>query len=257
MSYLAEKTMVTLVTVFTEASPHPYTASVRAYLRQCRYADAQELFRVRRQEDRRACRRLGVKPMHLGFVDALWRRRKRSGAARRWMGRLIPELQYLYPVYRRDVVSGRIAPEDEGLSESIARALTGLVRGMPEYVVFAPYGVGSHVDHVIVREVCSRIFSPLVLWSDFPYNVRSKPAETPSDVSVFSPVSMLENLLTMKNELVRLYRTQTTAMFPSGEIPFLPEGYCVLREERNVVWTAVAQDREAKRDIPVAPSSFR
>src|SRR5258708_4678431 len=67
--YLARKTKVTVITVFTEADKKPYTSVVKKFLFSCRYEDAEELFASQQVRDKDACSSAGVSAIHLGLID--------------------------------------------------------------------------------------------------------------------------------------------------------------------------------------------
>src|SRR3989344_5876415 len=79
MCHLSQKTKVTAITVFTEASPKPYTLSAKKFLYSCGYRNAQELFDARKKEDSNIFSGLGVEFRHLGFTDAAWRKKENPG----------------------------------------------------------------------------------------------------------------------------------------------------------------------------------
>ena len=109
----------------------------------------------RRREDRRACRLLGARPVHLDLLDAVYRQ---DGA-----GRML---------YSRKFIGARVKPWDRSHHAVALRAgLAALDRRYPGARVFAPLAFGAHVDHVIARVAIEAIFSPaqIVYYEDFPY----------------------------------------------------------------------------------------
>ena len=85
MIHAAKRTPVTVVTLFTEAGPPPYTLSARRYLRQVGAEDAESLYRQRRAEDRAALEPMGITWVHAGLTEALYRRRPGSGSRAWWV----------------------------------------------------------------------------------------------------------------------------------------------------------------------------
>jgi len=169
ISYLANKTDVHILTVFTEASSPPFTRFCRKFMQVSGYTDAYKFFRDRRNEDQKVFRTLHAKCKHLGFVDAAWRKKSGPRKARKFLGQFLPEVLYLYP-RNRNFRSGRIVKEDWKLMLEIENALKNYVPSTQDKVVFAPLAIGNHVDHVIVRDVCAKMYKQAVFWSDFPYN---------------------------------------------------------------------------------------
>jgi LmbE family N-acetylglucosaminyl deacetylase len=219
MAWLAGCCPVTVVTVFTAASPPPHTRAARNFLRSCAIPDALALFEARRAEDREVLAVLGASPVHLGYTDALFRRRTAGG------GRLLPELVHRYPTYRFDIAKGRIARGDRALIDELAGAVAEQVAGAGAGWVFGPVGVGRHVDHLIVRAAAERLAGrTVVYYADFPYTLSG--AADPGFLARHRLTSWSwTTAVEAKQELIRGYRTQADALFPGGRIPVEPETY--------------------------------
>ncbi len=213
-------TAVTVATIFTEAGPPPYTLSARRYLHQVGARDASSLYRERRAEDRAALEPMGITCIHAGLIDALFRRRARPASWSRW-ARLLPEIAHVYPIYRLHTLSGRIAPADAGTLDAASEIIRRLVCPGPN-LVLAPLGVGGHVDHVLVRTAAERSHAQLVYYSDFPHNQHRS-----ADDDFIRRNGLVEaqwsQLPEAKAELIQAYPSQAHAMFPSGQIPLVPE----------------------------------
>lgn len=224
MMHASRRVPVTVVTFFTEAGHRPYTLSARRYLRQVGEPDAQTLYRDRRAEDRAVLDRLGVSWRHLGLTEGLFRRRTRPATRRaRIAGRILPELDHVYPTYRLHLASGRIAADDTGTLRSIQDAVESLAAGHPG-LLLAPSAVGGNVDHLLVRAAVERAGTPAAFYSDFPYNQHH--AVDPGFARRTALVETVwERELAAKASLVKAYRTQVGAMFPRGVVPLVPEIY--------------------------------
>ena len=218
MLHATAHTEVSVLTLFTEGRPPPYTLSARRYLHQVGAQDAETLYVQRRAEDRAVLARLGAVCVHAGLTEALFRLRPRAGR-RSAAARLLPELAHLYPVYRVHITSGRLAPADAG-TVAAARAIVQRLAGPA--VVLAPLAVGGHVDHVLARTAAEQSGAPLAYYSDFPHNQHH-----PADAGFLARRGLTEaswpRLLEAKAGLVRGYRTQVRALFPDGRIPLAPE----------------------------------
>ena len=106
---------------------------------------------ARREEDRRACGRLGAEVFHVVLPDAMYRRHPATGEP------LYPDL---------GAVFGRPHPEDSARAE-----WTEAIRCLPaaEEVV-APLGAGGHVDHRLVRLAAEAVHgAALLYYEDYPY----------------------------------------------------------------------------------------
>jgi LmbE family N-acetylglucosaminyl deacetylase len=113
---------------------------------------------LRRDEDRRALATLGVEPIDLGLLDAIYRT---AGGA--------PIYPRLADVFRDDVPAADAAQEQR-ITTALA-ALLGRLAG--PVLVVAPLGIGSHVDHVLTGRACLAVADLLCFYEDFPYVVRS------------------------------------------------------------------------------------
>jgi LmbE family N-acetylglucosaminyl deacetylase len=193
-------------------------------------------------------------------VDALWRKTERLGNG--VLSDFIPELRHRYPSYRLHVTSGRLVWEDLVLMEEISHRLKSIVGELSGGAVFAPWGIGNHIDHIITREVCLRTFSSLILWSDFPYNVAEAVRESIRPTNVLSnPQTLtLHPNLSDKKSLIRLYQTQVVAMFPRGGIPLVPEQYAVFQKEEDEFSPHFLRQpslhREAEAHEVIAPKKY-
>jgi hypothetical protein len=92
-------------------------------------------------------------------------------------------------------------------------------------VVFAPLGVGRHVDHLLARRVGERLRA--VLYADFPYTARDPEGEA-RVAGDLQPWAWTADLAA-KVPVIEGYRTQVDALFPGGEIPVRPETYYTSR----------------------------
>jgi LmbE family N-acetylglucosaminyl deacetylase len=224
MSHARTRMPVTVATFFTEAGAPPYTLSARAYLRQVRADDAQQLYLARRAEDREVLEGAAIGYIHAGLTEALFRRRTRPLLDRfPWAGRLMPEMSYVYPTHRLHIARGRISPHDAETVRRILEAIDHLSL-TPSTLLLAPLAIGGHVDHMLVRTAAERSQKRVAYYSDFPY-YRRYPADP-----VFAQRNALVQVawagdLAAKPALIRGYRTQVDALFPGGEIPLAPEVY--------------------------------
>ncbi len=224
IAYLSQYTQVEGISVFTTASPRPYTFSVRQFLRQCGYEDADQLFTSRREEDREAYSLVNIVPRHLGYVDALWRKISTPGFFRRLFSHILPEFVHVYPTYRIHIVRGKISRHDEGLMHNLGEALKALIGEDKQCVVFCPIALRSHIDHIFIRDVCLKNFENVILWSDFPYNIRNA-ASAGEIEAIGNEVFKWDSQKDIKEKMIKAYTSQTKAIFPDGTIPLVQEVY--------------------------------
>ncbi len=112
------------------------------------FSSAEETVRLRRQEDRTAAAILGADTVHFDFPDCIYRR----GADGEW----------LY-----SVVAVPPRPEDAWLPPQIAQTISA--RLQPDDVLVCQLSLGSHVDHVLVRQGAELVARPLLYDLDMPY----------------------------------------------------------------------------------------
>jgi LmbE family N-acetylglucosaminyl deacetylase len=119
------------------------------------FPSAEAAVSARRQEDRNAAAILGAQTVHFDFLDCIYRR----GSNGEW----------LY-----SDISVPSHEEDAAFPGQIAEAI--LDRVQPDDVVVCQLAVGSHVDHVLVRQGVEKTSLHLLYDIDIPYYL-SKPEE--------------------------------------------------------------------------------
>ena len=94
-----------------------------------------------------------------------------------------------------------------------------------DYFVFCPLAIGNHVDHVIVRDLCIKLFKQnLILWTDYPYISWGNTAKDFINKMKLKSFIWDKNL-EKKRKLILGYKTQIPVLFPKGKPKILPESY--------------------------------
>ncbi|HSL43059.1 MAG TPA: PIG-L family deacetylase [Anaerolineales bacterium] len=109
---------------------------------------AEEASRIRREEDEHAAAVLGAGLHHFDFLDCIYRR----GAHGEWL-------------YSEVFVPPD--PADAGIPAQVAEAIRAHLR--PDDVLVCQLALGSHVDHVLVRQGAELLGRPLYYYADVPY----------------------------------------------------------------------------------------
>jgi LmbE family N-acetylglucosaminyl deacetylase len=202
MAHLSQKTNVQVINVFTAGDTKHQTISAKMFLRQCGIKNAELLFKIRKLEDSSALAKINITSKNLDFKDALWRSRQTPI-------RFLPELSSFYPTYKFHIIKGKISPHDPIRSDLKNR----LKRIIPKNaVVFVPIGIGNHVDHLIVRNVCTELFKNIIFWSDFPYNQHHRPNK--NFIELFKlKKTVFKTEIKKKREMILSYVTQVQAIF--------------------------------------------
>ncbi len=220
LEQLSGKTEITVINAFTKAHKGPYTLSARKFLHDStNYSDATELFEEREKEDKKVLSTFSISIINLGLQDALFRKKKSATV----LGKFLPEIDHVYPTYKWHLLKG-VSRNDTALSE--------LKKKLQPYnnintFVFAPYGVGGHIDHLTVRTACEEVFDTVLLYSDFPYNTR---LNSYGDALKNGEVYIVQPDLQKKEDLLKGYVTQFNGLFPTGEIAKHEEKYFSSKE---------------------------
>jgi LmbE family N-acetylglucosaminyl deacetylase len=212
---------VTVLTFFTEAGPPPYTLSARRYLKLAGSTDAYDLYASRRAEDREVLEQMGVSWHHLGLPDGQFRRKR--GPAAQDRGQRLSWPDHIYPTYRLHLASGRISRKDAATLHRVTEAIAEAVSTEPA-LLLAPLGIGGHVDHRLVRTAAERSHSPVIYYSDFPYNLCGAVDGAFARRHALVKATWGHGLKE-KAALIRGYRSQFPALFPDGHVPTVPEVY--------------------------------
>jgi len=119
------------------------------------FASAEETVRARRIEDTNAANMLGAQVVHFDFLDCIYRRGKNGD----WL-------------YQEIAIPPRA--DDAELPSQIAAEIAP--RLQPDDALVCQLGVGSHADHVLMRQAAELLDRPLRYTIDVPY-IFSKPHE--------------------------------------------------------------------------------
>ena len=209
MTYLAKTNDIYVINIFTEAGKHPYTLSAKAYLNQCGYENAEDLYKDRKTEDREVLGKIVKESVDLGFTDALWRKKTHTNS----FGRFLTEFDHIYPTYKFHIQKGKLHKEDQETVHAISKRLREIV-DTKNSIIFCPMGIGNHVDHVMVHTICNDIFENTIFWSDFPYNQTQGSKKNKISLNTFT----FSEFLADKKRLIEGYKTQFKAMFKQGLI---------------------------------------
>jgi LmbE family N-acetylglucosaminyl deacetylase len=218
LTQLARTNSVTVLTVFCAARPPAkWAPSARNELRNHGATDALKYFEDRRAEDIAALKEVGASWLHLGFTDASFRRVGETAGKDTGLA--------AYPSFHLGIARGWIAPSDATLAVKVSARIRGAVSANGVTAVFAPLGVGRHVDHLITRNAVLESGIDVVYYSDFPYSETAKPSARFVRKASLQPYTWLTGRAENTN-LIAKYKTQVNGLFPSG-IPISPETYWI------------------------------
>ena len=192
------------VEIWTILAGYPQAGEVSQFAQLQHYMwgfpSAADAIRARREEDHNAAAVIGAKTVHFDFLDCIYRR----GSNGDW----------LY-----DDITVSPHTEDASLPAQIAEAV--LARLQPDDVLVCQLAVGSHVDHVLVRQGVEKTGLHLLYDIDLPYFF-SKPEELePKSAGMKESVQVVTDAgLTAWHKAVVEYKSQLPLF---GEYMYTPE----------------------------------
>ena len=153
----------------------------------------------RRAEDVQALALLGAQAYHWPYTDCIYRR---TSAGR-------------FPYASEKALWGEVHPEEKDLIAELAARLATLSRKVDVTEIYAPLGVGYHVDHQIVRQAAEASGHEVAFYEDFPYAtdpqaVRAALAQRREQARL---VPLSEDALKMKIAAIACYRSQISTFW--------------------------------------------
>jgi LmbE family N-acetylglucosaminyl deacetylase len=167
---------------------------------------------LRRAEDRAALTLLDAEARHLDCLDAVYR----SGPDGQWLYAQENELwQEIHPA----------DPVGQDGAEALAARLAALIQPEDRAIVYAPLGVGHHVDHQITHMAARRLLGlgyRLAFYEDYPYAQEPGASEA---VAVnagtgrwrVEVVPLTSEDLAAKTSALSYYRSQMYILFGGAE----------------------------------------
>ena len=143
---------ILVATCFTADEPAEPPSALAADLRRWWSLPAGEVMARRRAEDREACARLGVEPLHLDLAEAPYRLGAEASPHYAALAALFGEPD---------------AADAAALGPRLERTLRELP---PHRRLLAPLAVGGHVDHRLVRAAVERVAPQSAFYEEFPYS---------------------------------------------------------------------------------------
>lgn len=160
--------------------------------------------RQRRAEDQAAVESLGADVFRLEYLDAIFR-----GDPAYYQG--------------DDALFGSVNAADLSLDEELAGVFLAIHERAPLAALYAPLGVGHHVDHQLCCSAADRLAQRKLnvkFYEDFPYVTNNGAlAARQRELSITMEAEMVEisGILRRKEEAIALYRSQVPGLFGSEE----------------------------------------
>jgi LmbE family N-acetylglucosaminyl deacetylase len=163
-----------------------------------------ESVRQRREEDQAAVGSLGADVLRLEYLDAIFR-----GDPAFYQG--------------DDALFGSVNPADLSLDEELAGVFLAIHERAPLAALYAPLGVGHHVDHQLCCSAADRLAQRKLnvkFYEDFPYVANGGAlAARQRELNITMEAEMVEisGTVRQKEEAIALYRSQVPSLFGSEE----------------------------------------
>ncbi|RAW94328.1 MULTISPECIES: PIG-L family deacetylase [unclassified Photorhabdus] len=175
---VSENQKVVILTFFTE-----YDENITSHYSHSAHNDNMysfiKLYSKRVNEDIAFCNKLSAIPIHGKILDCIYRTD-----------------QYGEPMYKNSamIYSGQIHKSDDASDMAQDLIDKTLLNYQPDYI-YAPLGIGRHVDHIIINNLVNNIKGShklkILLYEDFPYVLGEYPVINPDS---------LENALLRNNK---------------------------------------------------------
>ncbi|MBL6988768.1 MAG: PIG-L family deacetylase [Bacteriovoracaceae bacterium] len=164
---------------------------------------------IRRKEDILVMQKIGCQFLHVGFLDAIFRRIDGS-------------LDYIY-----DNIIGldKPAAEDQLYQEALATFLKKITHQMGKSLIFSPMAIGGHVDHLITALVSLGLEdgqTTVLFYEDWPYVANNLQQIPKTPLSKYGLELSASYHCTIdpeaKQSLVRMYESQLSTLFESDAV---------------------------------------
>jgi LmbE family N-acetylglucosaminyl deacetylase len=231
---------VIVVTVFS-GSPSAKTLSPLAQSIHQSFGLGDDAVKVRRSEDHVAIRSLGAYLIHIGLPECIYRND-----------------EYNRPLYVNagDIYRGQLCKDIKTQAEILHR-LSDIFASYAPTHVYAPVGIGNHVDHLLTRIVVENLLSDkidyhrikLLMYEDIPYACRSSQLVWKSNVTVgLQQVTqhVTQQAWESKLQAISKYQSQVRMLWGDETEMALELGSYAITPEENfseLFWRIVSTER--------------
>ena len=201
---------VLVVTIFA-GRPDYHDLSPFAQELHARWGNPPDPVDTRRAEDWAALRRLGATPLHLEYLDCIYRRHPQS---REWL-------------YTSDAaLFGPVHPAEQEWAHTLADILAHHPAIPAEATLYAPLAVDRHVDHQLVHRAARELLAQgrtVLFYEDYPYAEEPTAVEEAIANAPWQPelVPLSEEDVQARIEATLCYASQMGVLFAGAE--WVPE----------------------------------
>jgi LmbE family N-acetylglucosaminyl deacetylase len=201
-----------VITVFSGEADTDVELSPFALVQHGYWGNPPQPMTLRRAEDTAALALLGARGLYLDHLDAVYR----TDGSGQWM------------YADQETLLGEVHPGDpvalDG-AQRLADRLASLIPLQDQTVVYAPLGVGRHIDHQITHAAAQDLFTRgyrLAFYEDYPYAER--PAALEAELAVIRAEGWHTEIIPLntadlaaKVTALGYYRTQMSILFGGAE----------------------------------------
>lgn len=158
---------VEIWTIFSdqEEDPECFTEFVRSL--HTRWQSGDHPYEFRKREDATACKIVGARQVHFGYLDCVYR--------------VLPESGKPVITSNEELLQG-IRPEESYLVRKITSRLQKRLTESSIWV--CPLGLGNHMDHQITRQAAEKVRQMMLYYADLPYAFRSPALSFPGMIQL-------------------------------------------------------------------------
>lgn len=187
---------------FFTADPSQSKLTPFAKILHKRWGKSSNPYQVRRKEDTDACALLSVNYKHFGFLDCIYRRYPSNNAP------VVKKTADLFKPVRWKEVELVVV-----ITHTISQHLH------PEDVITLPLGVGSHIDHLLVKNLAGDLVNERLYYPDYPYaaKVNSMSSLDLPQEAVAHHYNLSEADLKLWQESAGCYQSQVSSFWKTTE----------------------------------------
>lgn len=210
---LKRKKRILVVTLFSSGNDTTFSESALLFLKNSGQSKKSSfLFKNRRNEDIRATKKIGINHKHFSFVDALFRKNSSN--------------RNIYQNFDQ-IFSGKVSNDDKLLVTEIEKKILFEIQPVlsKKCLIFAPLGVGTHVDHILTNQIIRSMFKDVQYWQDVPYDSEYlkviKRLSNLEDENYHFKKNVIDisNFSKIKLTAVEYYKSQIEGLYKAGLQP--------------------------------------
>ena len=151
---LSQKNVDIEIWTLCAGDPDPMLISEFAWQLHQRWQTGADAVNIRREEDSSSCQWINAHPVHLGFLDCIYRRSPTTGEA---------------IIQKNDDLFTALSKDEEYLVVEVQNLLESRLSDDAQIVI--PLGLGTHKDHALTRLAAERLSRSTYYYADYPYAV--------------------------------------------------------------------------------------